>query len=584
MAETMAHNRTTYAKRTARKLNLTSMTFLPSTVVAAAINAETTVYPTNPSTVATGDPAATVTTVKSHHHVRNVTEYLVEHDELEHSILANFSDIQTVLLACISTLLPLIIALGIAFGVRHVWQKYRNGRDSGNGLPWYKSACDRGDVVESQHQHPHSGNAPVQTATRVLSAQDLVDSLDAPRYICETEVMEDVNVAPAAAMMEYTTSSNHTSKNANGNIITLTLKNNHLIVETEERAVTMEEKPTSRYKDSGCSFVVEVQPDYDREETEGTKGSSDDMTAGITDQQALVHREEIPDDRSSGFENTRLFGSTNTGLSQSDLSISSQGSANPSYRYGNQVEYDSGNLGYPMYGGSYESDILSRKLEGRSKWVEFDKSPDIEKILLDDSRNLTSEEDEDKSLQFFGKNSKNITCLQDVVAMCEDTLKIDSLPDAVRSSPNLQVNGTTPNKLEIMEQKALSNDFSSKTIEGNKPVITGALLKDDVQEDAFQEQQRKLGNGTLTPEHKEDNRTTQDRKPEGSVFVPSHKRAGSIPPRLIEETLEMDRKKSLDIYNKYSQIKTSPRSMLPSLSPKFELLQNEVSPIEEKES
>lgn len=62
----------------------------------------------------------------------------------------------------------------------------------------------------------------------------------------------------------------------------------------------MEEKSTSRYKDSGCSFVVEVQPDYDREETEGTKGSSDDMTAGITDQQALVHREEIPDDRSSG--------------------------------------------------------------------------------------------------------------------------------------------------------------------------------------------------------------------------------------------------------------------------------------------
>lgn len=177
-----------------------------------------------------------------------------------------------------------------------------------------------------------------------------------------------------------------------------------------------------------------------------------------------------------------------------------------------------------------------------------------------------------------------MSSLQDVVsaAIREGTLEIDSLPNAVRSNPNLQVNGTTPNKLEIMEQKALSNDFSSKT-EGNKPVITGALLKDDVQEDAFQEQQRKLGNGTLTPEHKDDNRKT-DRKPEGSVFVPSHKRAGSIPPRLIEETLEMDRKKSLDIYNKYSQIKTSTRGMLPSLSPKFELLQNEVSPIEEKES
>jgi len=160
--------------------------------------------------------------------------------------------------------------------------------------------------------------------------------------------------------------------------------------------------------------------------------------------------------------------------------------------------------------------------------------------------------------------------MQDI-AVREDSL--DSLSDT-RSNPNLQVNGATPNKLEIMEQKALCNDLVSK-LDSNKPVITGALLKDDVQEDAFQEQQRKLGNGTLTPEHKEE-RPTQERKPEGSVFVPSHKRAGSIPPRLIEETL--------DIYNKYSQIKTSTRGMLPSLSPKFELLQNEVSPIEEKES
>ncbi|XP_011872148.1 PREDICTED: uncharacterized protein LOC105564412 isoform X2 [Vollenhovia emeryi] len=577
MAETTAHNRTTYDGTTAGKLNLTSMTFLPSNVVAAAFNAET----TNPPAAMTGDPAV-VTTVKPHHRVYNVTEYLVEQDELDHNI-------QTVLLACISTLLPLIIALGIAFGVRHVWRKYRSDRDSGNGLPWYKNVCNRDNAVESQHHHPHSGNVPVEAATRVLSAQDLVNGLDVPRYMCETEVMEDVNVAPgaatAAAVMEYTaTSGNHISKNANGNIITLTLKHNHLIVETEERAVTMEDnKPTSRYKDSGCSFVVEVQPDYDKEETAGNKGSSDDVTTGVTDQQALVHRAEIPDDRSSAFENTRLFGSTNTGLSQSDLSISSQGSANPSYRYGNQVEYDSGHLGYPMYGGSYESDVLSRKLEGRSKWVEFDKSSDMEKILLGDSRNFSEEEEEeDKSQEFFGK-SKDMSSLEDVVnsVVRGDSLDIDSFPDTVRSNPNLQVNGTTPNKLEIMEQKALSNDFASKT-ENSKPVITGVLLKDDVQEDAFQEQQRKLGNGTLTPEHKGDR--TAARKPEGSVFVPSHKRAGSIPPRLIEETLEMDRKKSLDIYNKYSQIKTSTRGMLPSLSPKFELLQNEVSPIEEKES
>lgn len=165
-------------------------------------------------------------------------------------------------------------------------------------------------------------------------------------------------------------------------------------------------KTRTRYQDNGCSFVVEVQPSYQNEGAEASKGSTDDV-----DQQALVHREEIAEDRTSGtfrydsnkgereggkewirlfhtenaatgFENTRLFGSTNTGLSQSDLSISSQGSVNPSYRYGNQMEYDSGHLGYPMYGGSYESDTLSRKLEGGSKWVEFDKSPDTEKTLL----------------------------------------------------------------------------------------------------------------------------------------------------------------------------------------------------------
>ncbi|KYN12919.1 hypothetical protein ALC57_14984 [Trachymyrmex cornetzi] len=168
MAETMAHNRTTYNKTTAGKLNFTSVTFLPSNVVAAAFNAET----TNPSAAMMGDPAI-VTTIKPHHRVYNATEYLIEQDELEHSILANFSDIQTVLLACISTLLPLIIALGIAFGVRHVWRKYRNDGDSENGLPWYKNVCNRDNTVESHQHHPHSGNVPVEAATRVLSAQDV---------------------------------------------------------------------------------------------------------------------------------------------------------------------------------------------------------------------------------------------------------------------------------------------------------------------------------------------------------------------------------------------------------------------------
>lgn len=54
-------------------------------------------------------------------------------------------------------------------------------------------------------------------------------------------------------------------------------------------------KTRTRYQDNGCSFVVEVQPSYQNEGSEASKGSTDDV-----DQQALVHREEIAEDRTSG--------------------------------------------------------------------------------------------------------------------------------------------------------------------------------------------------------------------------------------------------------------------------------------------
>lgn len=161
----------------------------------------------------------------------------------------------------------------------------------------------------------------------------------------------------------------------------------------------------------------------------------------------------------------------------------------------------------------------------------------------------------------------------------QDSTDASISTDTVRSNPNLQVNGATPSS--EAQRRAASNEEKG---EANRPVITGALLKDDMlQEDTFQEQQRKLGNGTLTPEHRDEDRMARNQKVETGMFVPSHKRSGSIPPRLIEESLELELepKKSLDIY---SQIKTSTKSILPGLSPKFELLQNEVSPIEEKES
>lgn len=46
-------------------------------------------------------------------------------------------------------------------------------------------------------------------------------------------MLDEVTVTNAAGNADYP------MKNANGNVITLTLKNNHLIVETEERAVSI---------------------------------------------------------------------------------------------------------------------------------------------------------------------------------------------------------------------------------------------------------------------------------------------------------------------------------------------------------
>ncbi|XP_015119631.1 uncharacterized protein LOC107042895 [Diachasma alloeum] len=523
----------------------------PPTMVAGAISDSVTI-PTNPSMALTS-PAVT-STAKPDQHVYNSTGYLVEQDELEYSILAAFSDMQTVFLACFATLVPLIVAVAIVFGVRHAWRKYRHRRN-GSDLPWYRGVCSRGDTPDSLHHRPHSGSITIQPATRILSAQDLVNGLDGPRYICETEVMDEV--ALAASNHEYASPGNHTSKNANGNIITLTLKNNHLIVETEERAVTMEDN----------SFVVEVQPKYIRDEVELHTGSTDDVTSGVTDQQALVHREEIPEDRSSEF-GTKLFGSTNTGLSQSDLSISSQGSLNRGYRYGNQVEYESGQFGHTLYGNNYQTDVPPHKPDG-CKWVEFDKSPDTEKTLLNDTKTSSFDKEPD-----YDKRNNIDTSLDSGSSLeHQDSTDASNSTDTVRSNPNLQVNGATPNKLEGMERKGLINDYK---LDSSKPVITGALLKDEGIDENCHDNKRKLGNGTLSPEHR--NSKSREQKPEGSVFVPCHKRTSSIPPRLIEDGLEIDRKKGIDIY---SQIKTS---ILPGLSPKFEILQNDVSPIDEKES
>ncbi|KAJ8675302.1 hypothetical protein QAD02_011088, partial [Eretmocerus hayati] len=104
---------------------------------------------------------------------QNATVYLPENEEFGYSMIAAFSDMETVFLACISTLLPLVIALGLAFGIRHMWRKYRDRRCSmSSGLPGYRGVCSRDDTTESLHHRPHSRSSSIHQSTQILSAQD----------------------------------------------------------------------------------------------------------------------------------------------------------------------------------------------------------------------------------------------------------------------------------------------------------------------------------------------------------------------------------------------------------------------------
>ncbi|CAB3261841.1 unnamed protein product [Arctia plantaginis] len=148
---------------------------------------------------------------------------------------------------------------------------------------------------------------------------------------------------------------------ANGSIITMTLKNNHLIVETEERNdITRNGRETKmKYSpDNDGIFVVEVQQSTAYRPNK-TIVNSPPHDPQISTNQALIHRvpeevdkkiEEVSEKSSSKFE-TKIHALSSTGLSISDLSMSSIGSHNVSYSYSSQMGYEQGPFGYPVYAG-----------------------------------------------------------------------------------------------------------------------------------------------------------------------------------------------------------------------------------------
>lgn len=110
--------------------------------------------------------------------------------------------------------------------------------------------------------------------------------------------------------------------------------------------------------DNDGIFVVEVQQSAAYRPNK-TIINSPPHDPQISTNQALIHRvpeeveKKIEDDseRSSEKFETKALALSSTGLSISDLSMSSIGSHNVSYSYSSQVGYEQGPFGYPVYAG-----------------------------------------------------------------------------------------------------------------------------------------------------------------------------------------------------------------------------------------
>ncbi|XP_023938871.2 uncharacterized protein LOC112046476 isoform X2 [Bicyclus anynana] len=249
---------------------------------------------------------------KSAYNLANITAHNVENDVAPDT---SFTDTQTLFLACFATFLPLLTVLFAMMLIRCAMQRW----------------CPRWCKTESASSISISSEKQV-TRQQQKSSTDGGAGGETPP--------------------------------ANGSIFTMTLKNNHLIVETEERNdITKNGRETKmKYSpDNDGIFVVEVQQSTAYRPNNKSIQSSPPHDPQISTNQALIHRvpeeldkkvifEEDSERSSSKFEKQALALSS-TGLSISDLSMSSIGSHNVSYSYSSQMGYDQGPFGYPIYAG-----------------------------------------------------------------------------------------------------------------------------------------------------------------------------------------------------------------------------------------
>ncbi|XP_018907271.2 uncharacterized protein [Bemisia tabaci] len=178
------------------------------------------------------------------------------------------TDLQTVILACLATLIPLTIALITALIARCFWKRYLKRKaircqgslhriESSDPRHTLQSSCDEMKTSESQFS--------------VIPPEEIAEVMS-----CYSNGMA---LNPKSA--------------SNGSIITLTMRNNHLIVEKEERMPGMAPLPSKCFMSQGDTTIYTVDADDDNLSDYGNTSVS-----RTTSRDFLIHtQQQQPEER-----------------------------------------------------------------------------------------------------------------------------------------------------------------------------------------------------------------------------------------------------------------------------------------------
>lgn len=309
---------------------------------------------------------------------------------------------------------------------------------------------------------------------------------------------------------------------------------------------------------------VDEVSDEELEEIDDDEEEEDEVTT-----EKNVTLEEIVEDGHDGSMKT------NTGLSQSDLSISSSGSNNPSYRYGNQVGYEGGHFGYPQYAGYTASDgKAERKADGARLAVLGRNTSGA--ITMTRASSVTDGNDKSSNIEMRGRYSIDVTTvnsrlLSDIQAIERRQQEDDLLQEEQRQLGN----GTGP--LAVANGDTTPSPVNDKMADVNQDGIPTESLTTPLEETHTGEEQNCGGKDEVNSKPETEVNTSvfevNNEKFDGDG-VSEGKNRGSLP--VITPEL-------------YTQIKQTTKSLIldkaskPELSPKFEKLRNENSPLDDTE-